>query len=133
MTRPTFSKISPISASLTISGGAIAKRVAGDPDHEVFVVERPLHGLIAALAHGARPRGEIDAGGEPDGANIENVGQTLERHRRIGKERLQLPHPLEQLFVAIEIERRQTRRAGERMRRIGVAVEQLDRVFRPAA
>jgi hypothetical protein len=33
------------------------------------------------------------------------------------------------LFVAIKIERRETRGAGERMRRIGIAVEQLDGVL----
>ena len=36
------------------------------------------------------------------------------------------------LLVAVEIERRETGRAGERMRRIGVAVEQLDHMLRAA-
>ena len=39
---------------------------------------------------------------------------------------------LEQLLVAIEVERREAGGAGERMRRVGVAVEELDHVLRAA-
>ena len=58
-----------------------------------------------------------------------DVRQALQRHQRVAPFRLQRLGALEQFLVAIEIERRQPRRAGERMAGIGVAVEQLDRVL----
>src|SRR5204862_6533557 len=36
------------------------KRVAGHADHEIFFMEGAFHRLIAALAHSAGPRGEVD-------------------------------------------------------------------------
>src|SRR5499433_2906787 len=80
----------------------------------------------------AWPRGEVDAGSEPDAADVEHVGQALEAHRRLGPGRLELARALEQALVAVEIERREPGRAGERMRRVGVAVKQLDHVHGPA-
>jgi hypothetical protein len=38
---------------------------------------------------------------------------------------------LEQIFVAIDVERREAGGAGQRMRRVGVAVEQLDQCSGP--
>ena len=39
---------------------------------------------------------------------------------------------LEQALVAVDVERRERRRAGERMGRIGVAVEELDAAPAPS-
>ena len=130
MTRATFSKISPISASLTIKRRGDRQGIAGDPDHQVLVVEGPFHGLVAALAGGAGPRRKVDAGRNADRAHVEHAGQALQRHRGVGIERLEPLCPLEQALVAVKIERREAGRASERMRRIGVAVEQLDHVLR---
>ena len=67
----------------------------------------------------------------PIGRISSTFGQSLEAHRRLRPDRFELPCALEQAFVAIKIERREPGGAGERMRRIGVAVEQLDHVLRP--
>ncbi len=56
------------------------------------------------------------------------LGRPLRRHRRLGPDRLELAGALEQAFVAIEVERREAGGARERMRRIGIAVKQLDHV-----
>ena len=79
MVRRTLSKISATWLSLTISGGVSAMRVAGDADHQALVVERLLHGVVGAPADGVGPRREVDAGGEADAADVEHVGQALER------------------------------------------------------
>ncbi len=60
-----------------------------------------------------------------------DVGQALERHQRVAPLRLERMGALEQLLVAIDVERGEAGGAGERMAGIGVAVEQLDRVLRP--
>ncbi len=95
-------------------------------------MERHLHRLEAALADGVGPAGEIDADREADRADVEHVGQSLQAHRGLRPERLQLFGALEQVLLAIEIERGEAGGAGERMRRISIAVEQLDDVFGPA-
>src|SRR5204863_115303 len=77
-------------------------------------------------------RGEVDAGGEPDAADVEHVGQAFERHRRLGPDRFELVRALEQVFLAVEVERGEPGGASKRMRRIGVAVKQLRHVHRPA-
>ena len=106
------------------------ERVAGDADHQALVVEGAVHRLGGARAQCTGTRREIDAGREPHGADIEHAGQTLQRHRGIGEQRLELARALEQPFVAVEIERRQSRRASERMRRVGIAVKQFDGLLR---
>ena len=55
----------------------------------------------------------------------------LERHRGVVPERLDLLAAREQVLVAVEIERGEARGAGQRMRRIGVAVEELHDMLRP--
>ncbi len=74
-------------------------------------------------------RGEVDRRHEAEGADVEDARRALQRHRRIGPLVFQRGGALEQLLVAIDIERRDAGRAGERMRRVGVAVEQLDDVL----
>ena len=69
---PTFSKISPICASLTIKGGDSAS-VSPATRTMTCVVEAALHRLIGAQARAARPRSEIDAAAQPDGADVEHV------------------------------------------------------------
>src|SRR3546814_2678704 len=61
---------------------------------------------------------------------VEHVRQTFQAHHRLTPLRLQGTGALEQLFLAVEIERRKTRRASERMRRVCVAMEQFDHVLR---
>ena len=90
-----------------------------------------FHRLVAALAHRAGPGCKVDADGDADSAHVEHVRHSLERHRGLGNDRLELLGPLEQTLVAIKVERRNPGGAGKRMRRIGIAVEQLDDVLRP--
>ena len=52
---------------------------------------------------------------------------------RVEEVRRQRGAALEQAFVPVDVQRRETRRAGRRMARIGVAVEELDRAFRRGA
>ena len=54
------------------------------------------------------------------------IGRPFSREGGLGPRLLQLLRVLEQLLVLVQIKRRNARRAGERMARIGVAVEQLD-------
>ena len=126
ITRPTLSKISSICAFAHDQRRRQRDGFAGDADQDAFVAEGAVHRLVGALARRARPRGEIDAGGKPTVRISSTPGSILERHRGIGKTRLQRLGAREQVFVAIKIERRETRGAGQRMRRIGVAVEQFD-------
>ena len=130
MTAATLSKISPIWASVTISGGLMAM-ASPDVRNMMPWSWKPFSSAsIAALADGVGLAGEIDAGHQADGADVEHVRQALQAHRRLRPDRLQLRGAREQIFVAIEIERGETGGAGERMRRIGIAVEQLDDVIR---
>ena len=45
----------------------------------------------------------------PTRADVEHVGQALQAHRGVGPVRLELLGALEQLLVAIEVERRERR------------------------
>src|SRR5258708_33331916 len=92
-----------------------------------MLVERLVHRIKGALANLARPRGEIDPGGQPDAADIEHVGQALERHRRFGPDRLELTRALESALLAVEREPGEPRRANERRRRTAITVEQPGR------
>ena len=86
---------------------------------------------ITTEARAAGDRRKVDPAGETNAADVEHIGQALEAHDRVRPLRLQRLRALEQTFVAIDVERRQRRRAGERMAGVGVAVEELDRMFRP--
>src|SRR5262245_17202164 len=79
--------------------------LASDAHHQVFVVERMHHGVVGAPADGVGPRGEIDAGRDPDGADVEHVGQALEPHGGVGPFGLELLRALERPFLAVEVER----------------------------
>src|SRR4029077_20203578 len=106
--------------------------VAGDSDHQVVPGEGLLHGFIAAPAYRVGSRGQVDARGKTDAADIEHVGQSFESHCGVGPKRLERSRAIEQALVAIEVERGKAGGAGERMRRVGVAVEELDHVLGPA-
>ena len=130
MILPSLSKISPICALGDDQRRAHGERVADGAEHDAVLVEAAFQRLEAALADGVGLAGEIDADGQADRADVEHVRQALERPSPPA------PRPARacrarsnRSFVAIEIERGEARRAGERMRRIGVAVEQLDDVL----
>src|SRR6516165_7906515 len=54
------------------------QRVAGDPQHQVVVVEGVRHGVVTALADQVgRSRCKVDARGQADGADVEHVGLAL--------------------------------------------------------
>src|SRR4029079_10547746 len=56
-------------------------RVPDDAEHDALVVEAALHRLEAAFADAVGTRGEIDAGGEANAADVEHTGHAFERHR----------------------------------------------------
>ena len=85
--------------------------------------------LVAAQASLAGDRCEIDAGEQADGADVLHVGLALQAHHGIGKHRLELGRPLEQALVLVDVERGEAGGGGQRMARVGVAVEQLHQVL----
>src|SRR5215510_9567060 len=48
-------------------------RIADDAEHDALVVEAALHRLVAALADAVGPRGQVDAGGQADAADVEHA------------------------------------------------------------
>src|SRR4249919_2208714 len=107
------------------------ERIADSAEHDVMLEEAEVERVHAALADGVGPTREIDPDGEPDRADIEHVRQAFEPHRRLCPGLFELAGALEQAFVAIDVERCKPGGAGERMCRIGIAVEQFDDVLRP--
>src|SRR3984885_574351 len=94
-------------------------RVAGRPDHDPRIEERVVERATDTLARAPLNGREIDCAGQAHAADVDDIGQPLEPHDGViplGLERL---GALEQALVAIEVERRQRRGAGERMPRIG--------------
>ena len=87
-------------------------------------LERPC----ARLAGDGR---ELDARDQPVRAHVDDVRQALQRMGRIRPFRLERLGPREQPFARVDVQRGQAGRAGHRVRRIGVAVEQLDGCLRP--
>src|SRR5690606_20143279 len=63
---------------------------------------------------------------EADAADILDQTVPFEAHCGSRNLRLHIARPLEQPFIAIEVERRKARGCGKRMARIGVAVEEAD-------
>ena len=98
--------ISPIWSSLTIKRRRQRQGVAGDAQHQVVVVEGAVERVEAALAGQVRTRREVDAGGQAHGADVHHVRLALQRHHGIGEFGLELVGALEQLFVAVDIQRR---------------------------
>ena len=124
-TARTPSTMRAISASVAISAGASAM-VSPEMRITRSCRQRRAHGLVAAPAGRGRIGLDVDGGGQADIADIGDERRVLERVHRLFQHRLQRARAREQVLVAIEIERRQRRRAGQRMARIGVAVEELD-------
>ena len=123
--------ISPISFSLTISGG-VSSIVSPAGRIMIPALKNACSSArIDAFAGAAGNRRKIDRAGETNAADVDDVGQALEPHDGViplGFDRL---GALEQALVTIEVDRGQGRGAGERMARIGIAVEELDRLLRP--
>src|SRR5437868_9848984 len=63
--------------------------VAGDAQHQVVVMERAVERVEATLARRLRSSGEVDAGGEAHSADVDHVGQALQRHYGVGEFRFQ--------------------------------------------
>src|SRR6266581_3233859 len=61
------------------------QRIAGNPQHQIVVVEGAVQPDETALARQVRDRGEVDAGGEADGADIYYTRLFLQRHDRVGE------------------------------------------------
>ena len=127
----SLSAISPISSSLMISGGESAMRVAGYPHHQSVIVKGAVHRHEGAFAGTVRVGGEVDRGDEADRADVEDVGQAAQGMDGIGPALLERLRPFEEPFLRVEVERRESGGAGQRMGRISVAVEQFDDMFRP--
>ncbi len=102
-------------------------RVAGRADHDPRIKKRVVERATDTLARAALNGREIDRAGETDAADVEDIGQALEPHDGVIPLGLERFGALEQALVAIGVERRQRRGASERVARIGIAVEELDR------
>src|SRR4249919_1967489 len=99
------------------------ERIADGTEHDIVLEKAEIERVHAALADSVGPACEIDADGEADRADIEHVRQALEPHRRLRPGLFELTCALEQALVAIDIECCKPGGAGERVRRIGIAVE----------
>ena len=79
----------------------------------------------------ARSRRQFDGRGEPDVADIDDMGQAAKRMHGVFPVPRQAIRTSEQIVPAIEIEGRQRRRRGQRMAGIGVAVKKVNLAVRP--
>ena len=95
-----------------------------------MVVESHLERRHTTLADAIRLAGEVDADGETHGPDVEHVRQTFQAERGLRPRRFKFARTLEQIFLAIQIERGKACGAGQRVRRIGIAVKQFDDVLR---
>src|SRR5258708_31825309 len=98
------------------------QRIAGDAQHQVVVVERAVQAVETALARLLRAWRQIDARGQPDGADVHHIRLALQRHHRVGEFWFQFIGALEQLFVAVDIEWAATGPPITRLRRHVVGV-----------
>src|SRR5262249_38217158 len=107
------------------------ERIADRAEHEIMFEEACFQRFHPSLADRIWPAGEVDADGQPDYPDIEDIRQALEAHRRLRPGALKLARTLEQTLFPVKVERCQTRGARQWMRRICVAMKEFDDVLGP--
>ena len=104
--------------------------VAGCADQQPLLpaVEEDRERALAGLT---RNRRQLDTADQADVANVDHIRQLAHRVQRV-LERLRHRRTAgQQAVVGIGVQCAQRRGAGQRVGRVGVAVEELDQVFRP--
>src|SRR5690606_668825 len=101
------------------------QRIARIANHQP-AVEALVEGFGRARAGGVLAGRQLDAGHQPDVAHIDHIGRALQRMGGGLEGRRQLAGPREKVFAAVDVERGQDGGRGQRVRRIGVPVEELD-------
>src|SRR5207302_1873915 len=106
----------------------------GETHEGVFALPNFVRDLVTPArlkqpASGRAPaRLELDAGDQPEVADVDHVARAFERVGGVLPVLVQGSGTLEQAFVLESLQRAQARGAGERMPGVGVTVEQLDAV-----
>ena len=103
--------------------------VAGRADQHVLLEALQEH-LERARAGLACDRLELDARDHAEVAHVRDVRQLAQRVHRVLEVGRELARALEELLFLERVEARERRGARERMARVGVAVEELDRILR---
>ena len=102
--RLSFWVMAPISASVAISAGANTNvsptARSTRSSSKKAAAKRPG----AAQTRRTVDRGEVDAGGEPDAADVDDMGRALQRMHRIGEHGFERDGALEQALLAIKVE-----------------------------
>src|SRR5215471_920666 len=105
--------------------------VADGAEHEIMFKEACFKRFHAALADRIGPAREVNADGQPHRPDIEDIRQTFETQGRLGPHAFEFARALEQTLFPVKVQRRKAGGTSQRMRRICVAMEQLDNVLRP--
>src|SRR4029079_461642 len=101
------------------------QRIAHGAEHKILPEKGGLEGAGAAQTRRTVDRGEVDAGGEPDAADVDDVGRALQRMHGIGEDGFERDGALEQALLAIKVESRRSGGNAERVARIGEAMGKL--------
>ena len=99
--------------------------------HEQSLLECAQEHVEAARPGLARNRLQLDRADQPEIAQVDHVRQTLERVHAVRPVLGELRGARQQTVALIDLLRRDPRGARHRVRRIGVAVEQLDGALGP--
>ena len=94
-----------ISASAGYQGRGQHQRIADRADHQILVEEGGIEGARPAQARRTVDRGQVDAGGEADGPDVDHMRRAFQPMHRVGEHRLERAGALEQALVAIKVER----------------------------
>src|SRR3990170_7898593 len=103
--------------------------VTGGADEEA-ALERFDEEGVGALSRLAGDGIELDGADQPDIADVDDVRKALERVDRILPIGCQLRRARQQSLFFIDLQRRDAGCAGDRMTRIGIAVEEIDDLLR---
>ena len=103
--------------------------VAGGADQRA-ALERLHEGREGALGRLAGDRLQLDRADQADVADVDDVRLALQRMQRVLPIGRELGAARQQALLLVGVERAEAGGAGDRIARIGVAVEELDQVLR---
>ena len=94
--------------------------------HHQAAVEAFLEHFGGTGARGTGARRQFDAGHQAQVAHVDDVRCALQAVGRLFERARQLAGAAEQVFAAVDVQRRQDGGGGQRVGRIGIAVKELD-------
>ncbi|RYP50280.1 hypothetical protein DL770_011107 [Monosporascus sp. CRB-9-2] len=98
--------------------------------HQHATLQAFQEDFVSARADGAGARFQFDAGHEAQVSDVLHMRRALDRMRGCFERRRQRTRALEQPFATIQVQRGHRRGRGQRVGRIRIAVEQLNRAWR---